>query len=192
MESSSPRFCRTNNHSSVPSCRCAFVETRNKRSKTFAVVELPAKLVRGVFAGNPADTHAIKHSVGRIILLNKYWRVGSTEALAETLGVGAFAESTDLHGEKTGRGIDAAKNFHAHRHDAGANRIHFSRGCQREIDDAIVDEGTAVGDAHNRELPIVQVGYAHHGFKWQRAVRRGEFIHVVDLAVRSVPPVKRT
>src|SRR5258708_2624454 len=192
MEFSSPRFCRTNNrHSSVPSCGCAFVETRNKRSKTFAVVELPAKLVRGVFAANPADAHAIKHAVGRIILLNKDGRVGSAEALAETLGVGAVAESTNLHGEKTGRGIDAAKNFHAHRHDAGANRIHFSRRGERKVDDAIVDEGAAVGDAHNRGLAIVQVGDANHGFKWQRAVRRGEFIHVVDLAVRSMPPVKR-
>src|SRR6202171_1688052 len=118
MEFSSRRFCRTNNrHSSVPSCGCAFVETRNKRSKTFAVVELPAKLVCGVFAGNPADAHAIKHAVGRIILLNKYWRVGGAEALAEALGIAAVAESTDLYGEKTGCGIHAVKNFHAHRHD---------------------------------------------------------------------------
>src|SRR6267378_6603713 len=134
MEFSSPRFCRTNNrHSSVPPCGCAFVETRNKRSKTFPVVKLPAKLARGVFAGNPADAHAIKHAVGRIILLNIYGRVGSAEALAETFGIAAVAESTDLHGEKTGRGINAAKNFHAHRHDPGANRIHFSRGGKREI-----------------------------------------------------------
>src|ERR1700694_5152734 len=98
MESSSPRFCRTNNHSSVPSCGCAFVETRNKRSKTFAVVELPAKLVRGVFAGNPADPHAITHSVGRIILLNEYGRVGSAEALAETLGVAAVGGRHQLAG----------------------------------------------------------------------------------------------
>src|SRR6266851_4232018 len=192
MESSSRRFCRTSNrHSSVPSCGCAFVETRDKGSKTFAVVELLPKLVRRVFAGNPANAHAIIHAVGRIILLNEDRRVGGAEAVAETLGVGAVAERTDLHSEKTGGGIDAAKNFHAHRHDAGANRIHFSRGGKRKIDDAIVDKGAAVGDAHNGGLAVVQIGDANHGFEWQRAVRRGEFVHVVDLAVRSVPPVKR-
>src|SRR5258708_16549716 len=191
MESSSRRFCRTSNrHSSVPSCGCAFVETRDKGSKTFAVVELLPKLVRHVFAGKPADAQAIIHAVGRIILLNEDRRVGGAEAVAETLGVGAVAERTDLHSEKTGGGIDAAKNFHAHRHDAGANRIHFSRGGKRKIDDAIVDKRAAVGDANNRGLAVVQVGDANHCFKGQRAVRRGEFVHVVDFAVRSAPPVK--
>src|SRR6266446_942370 len=128
-ESSSPRFCRTNSrHSSVPTCGRAFVETRNKRSKAFAATQLLAKLVRRVFAGNPTDAHAIKHAVGRIILLNEDRRVGGVEAVSEAFCVGAVAESTDLQGEKTGSWIEAAKNFHAHRHDAGANRFHFSRG----------------------------------------------------------------
>src|SRR6266576_299662 len=192
MEFSSPRFCRTNSrHSSVPSCGQAFVETRNQRSKTIAVVELLAKLARRVFAGNPADAHAIKHAVGRIILLNKDRRVGGIEAVSEAVCVGAVAESTDLQGEKTGSWIDAAKNFHAHRHDAGTNRIHLSRGGKREIDDAIVDKGAAVGDSNDSGLAVVQVGDADHGFEWQRAMRRREFIHVVNLSVRSVPPVKR-
>src|SRR5712664_444959 len=193
MEFSSPRFCRTNSrHSSVPSCGRAFVEARNKRSKTFAVVKLLAKLVRRVFAGNPADAHAIKHAVGRVILLNKDRRVGNAEAVAETFGVAAIAESTHLDGKETCGRIDSGrKNLHTYRHYAGANRIHLSRGSKREIDDAIVDKGAAVGDAHNRGLGVVQIGDANHGFEWQRAVRRGEFVHVVDLTVRSVPPVKR-
>src|SRR5437870_445643 len=148
MEFSSPRFCRTNSrHSSVPSCGQAFVETRNQRSKTIVAAQLLAQLARRVFAGNPADAHAIKHAVGRIILLNEDRRVGGVEAVAETFCVGALAESTDLQGEKTGSWIDAAKNFQAHRHDAGANRFHFSRGGKRKVDDAIVDKRTAVGDS---------------------------------------------
>ncbi len=95
-----------------------------------------------------------------------------------------------MHSEKTGGGIDAAKNFHAHRHDAGANRLQFSRGGKREIDDAIIYKRAAVGDSNHRGLAVAQIGDANHGFEWQRAVRRGEFIHVVDLAVRSAPPVK--
>src|SRR6266513_5573070 len=170
MEFSSPRFCRTNSrHSSVPSCAQAFVETRNQRSKTIAVVELLAKLARRVFAGNPADAHAIKHAVGRIILLNEDRRVGGVEAVSEAFCVGALAESTNLQGEKTGSWIEAAKNFDAHRHDAGANRFHFSSRGKREIDDAIVDKRTTVGDSHNRGLAVVQIGDANHGFEWQRA-----------------------
>src|SRR5260370_38798580 len=93
MEFSSPRFCRTNSrHSSVLSCGRAFVEARNKRSKAFAVVKLLAKLVRRVFAGNPADAHPIKHAVGRIRLLNKNRRVGNVEAGAGTFGVCAMRE----------------------------------------------------------------------------------------------------
>src|SRR5258706_413813 len=131
MEFSSPRFCRTNNrHSSVPSCGCAFVETRNKRSKTFAVVELPAKLVRGVFAGNPADAHAIKHAIRRIILLNKDGRVGSAEALAETLGVGAGTE-TDLlrFTDGAGAGGIAGASASVERFAASAVSAGVSEGC---------------------------------------------------------------
>src|SRR5260370_11251577 len=157
MEFSSPRFCRTNSrHSWVPTCGRAFVEARNKRSKTFAVVKLPAKLMSRVFAGNPADTDPIKHAVGRIILLNKNRRVGNVEAVAETFRVAAVAESAHLDGEETCGRIDSGReNFHAHRHDAGTNRIHLSRGGKREIDDAIVDKGAAVGDAHNDGLAVV-------------------------------------
>src|SRR5260370_8570967 len=98
MEFSSPRFCRTNNrHSSVPSCGRAFVEARNKRSKTFAVVELLAKLVRRVFAGNPADAHAIKHAVGRIILLNKNGRVGKVEPAPATFRIPPRPATTPPH-----------------------------------------------------------------------------------------------
>src|SRR4030088_2795293 len=119
MELSSPRSCRTGSRdSSDSSCGCAFVETRNKRSKAFVVVELFAELVRCCFAGNPADAYSIKQAVGGIILLNEDRRIGGAEALAKTFRVGAVAESSDLHGEKAGSRIDAAKNFHSHRHDA--------------------------------------------------------------------------
>src|SRR5260370_19106870 len=115
MESFSPRFCRTDSRrSSVFSCGRTFVETRDKRSKTSAVVQLFAELVRRVFAGNPADAHAIKHAVRRIIFLNKDGRIGSAEAVAETFGVAAVAERTYLHGEKTGGRSASPRNFPAH------------------------------------------------------------------------------
>src|SRR5260370_41199844 len=117
MESFSPRFCRTDSRrSSVSSRGRTFVETRDKRSKTSAVVQLFAELVRRVFAGNPADAHAIKHAVRRIIFLNKDERIGSAEAATETFGVAAVTERTYLYGEKTGGGSCAAANVDTHRH----------------------------------------------------------------------------
>src|SRR5260370_25860567 len=123
MDSFSPRVCRTDSRrSSVSSCGRTFVETRDKRSKTSAVVELFAELVRRVFAGNPADAHAIKHAVRRIIFLNKDGRIGSAEAGAETFGVAAVTERTYLHGEKTGGGQNAAADFPPNRAGTARNR----------------------------------------------------------------------
>src|SRR5260370_12282157 len=58
------------------------------------------------------------------------------------------------------------------------------------MDDGIVDERTAVGDAYIRGFAVAQVGDAHHGVKWQRAMRRRELVHVVDFAVGSAASVK--
>src|SRR5260370_14016299 len=177
MDSFSPRVCRTDSRrSSVSSCGRTFVETRDKRSKTSAVEELFAELVRRSFAGNPADAQAIKHAVRRIIFLNKDGRIGSAEAVAETFGVAAVTERTYLHGEKTGGGIDAAENFHAHRHDTGGHRIHFPRGGKRQIDDAVVHKRAAVVASHHRGLAVVQTGEAYRRFGGQPAVRGGDSI----------------
>src|SRR5436309_2901612 len=74
MGFSSLRFCKTGSRrSSVPSCGCALVETRYKRSKAFAVAELLAELVRGrefihivdltVRSVPPVKWHAVPGSV---------------------------------------------------------------------------------------------------------------------------------
>src|SRR5256885_12222126 len=73
---------------------------RPPRSTLFPYTTL-FRSARGVFAGDPADAHAIQHAIGRIILLNKDGRVGGAEPVAEPFGVAAIAESTDLQGEKT-------------------------------------------------------------------------------------------
>src|SRR5260370_16224930 len=53
------------------------------------------------------------------------------------------------------------------------------------MDDGIVDERTAVGDAYIRGFAVAQVCDAHHGVKWQGAMRRRQLVHVVDFAVGS-------
>src|SRR5689334_12986150 len=102
MESSSRRFCRTNiRRSLVPSCRCVFVKPRDEWSEALATAQLVAELACLFFSGYFADAHAIEHAVRRVILLNEDGRVGDTQAIAKAFGVGAFAESANLHGEKS-------------------------------------------------------------------------------------------
>src|SRR5205807_3199800 len=57
-------------------------------------------------------------------------------------------------------------------------------------DNAIVHKRPAVRDSNRGALAIIKVCHPHHGVEWQRAMRRGELIHVVDFAVRSAPPMK--
>ncbi len=82
------------------------------------------------------------------------------------------------------------ENFHAHRHDSRADGINLARRGKRKIDDAIVDKRPAIRDAHGRGFSVVEIRHAHHGFKRQRAVRRRQFVHVVDFAIRGAPPVE--
>ena len=59
----------------------------------------------------------------------------------------------------------------------------------RKVDDASIHEGTAVDDANIHAFLVVQVIYPHPGVERQRAMRRHQLLHVVDLAVGGRPPV---
>src|SRR5947209_19294765 len=61
----------------------------------------------------------------------------------------------------------------------------------RSIQDAVFHKWPAVSDAHFADAPVRQVGHAHKAFKRERAVRRGQFVHVVDFAVGRSTPMKR-
>src|SRR5229473_6318387 len=79
----------------------AFIQAHDHRRKPFTAAKLLAELMRRVFSRNSADAHAIKQTVGRIILLDENRRVRSIQALAQTLGIAAVAKRADLHGEKS-------------------------------------------------------------------------------------------
>lgn len=124
-------------------------------------------------------------------MLDEDGRIGGAKAIAQAFGVGAIAEGADLNGEKARGGIHVAKNFQANGHDARADGFNFARGGQRKIDDAIFDEGAAVGDANRSGLTVVEIGDADHGFERKGAMGGGKFVHIVDFAIGSVAAVER-
>src|SRR6267378_4412433 len=148
-------------------------------------MELFAEILCRLLPGNPPDSHTIEWAVGRIILLNENGGVADAQAVAQALGVAAIVERSDLHSKKARCDIHIAENFDSHRHDARANGFDFAGRGLGEVDDAIVHERAAVRDAHGSGLAVVEIRDANHGFKRQRAMSGGEFVHVVDFTVRS-------
>ena len=56
-------------------------------------------------------------------------------------------------------------------------------GGVRNIDDAVLDEGPAVGNADIHRFVVGEIHHAHPGTERQRAMRGGEAFHIVDFAV---------
>ena len=67
--------------------------------------------------------------------------------------------------------------------DTGADERDGNGRGMRKIDDAVVNEGSAVGDADVDRFVVREIDDAHPGSERQRAVRGSEGFHVVDLAV---------
>jgi hypothetical protein len=65
----------------------------------------------------------------------------------------------------------------------------FARGGQRQIDQPIVDERATIVDPQRQAPAILQIDHLDHARQLQGRVRRGERVHIVDLAVRGLPPV---
>src|SRR5258705_1102023 len=148
-------------------------------------MELFAEILCRLLPGNPPDSHTIEWAVGRIILMNENGGVADAQAVAQALGVAAIVERSDLHGKKACSDIHIAKTFDSHRHDARADGFDFAGRGLGEVDDAVVHERAAVRDAHGSGLAVVEIRDANHGFKRQRAMSGGKFVHVVDFTVRS-------
>src|SRR5712692_985998 len=83
------------------SCGRSFIQTNHHRRKPFTDAKLLPELVRGVFSGNFADTHAIEQAVRRVILLNENGRVRGIQPLAKPLGIAAIAKGSNLHRKKS-------------------------------------------------------------------------------------------
>jgi len=59
-----------------------------------------------------------------------------------------------------------------------------------EIDDAVMDKGPSIIDAHLYGLLIGQVFDVNHGPQSKRPVRGGHFLHIVDLSAGRGPTVE--
>ncbi len=97
----------------------------------------------------------------------------------------------ELGGDDIGIGMRRADDLQADRANARPQQLNLAGGGFREIDDAPVDEGSAVGDAHIDGEAIRQIRDAHPGIEGHGAVRGGHLFHVVDFAVSRLTPVIR-
>src|SRR5579884_224830 len=79
-------------------------------------------------------------------------------------------------------------DFDAHRRDTRADKIDLPRSRVRKIDDASVDEWTAVDNPDIDKFLVQRIRHTHPGVERQRAMRRDERLHVIDLAVRRGRP----
>src|SRR5258708_3652529 len=72
-----------------------FIEGTNHRRKTVPVAELISEMVRDVYAGHIAETHAVEQVERRVILLNENGRVRNIQPLAKPFGIAAIANRAD-------------------------------------------------------------------------------------------------
>ena len=110
--------------------------------------------------------------------------------LAPPLGIGALAKSAGLHGE-VAVGDAAGQRRHAQPHIRGARAEHRELTGRRvgKVDDAALDKGAAIVDAHRDCAAVGEIDHLDHHAEGQRAMGRGKPLHVVDLAARRGPAV---
>ena len=73
----------------------------------------------------------------------------------------------------------------------GTDQLEGAGRGVREVDDAAVDEGAAIGDADVHSLLIVEIYYMHPGIEGQSAMGGGHLLHVVDFAIGGDAAVVR-
>src|SRR5438552_2542885 len=73
-------------------------------------------------------------------------------------------------------------HFQADTDDAGSQHVDLAARGLRQVDDASVDERTAIVDADVDAFSVGEVGHLDPGLKRKRAMRGGELLHVEDLA----------
>ena len=106
--------------------------------------------------------------------------------------IGVFAEGkdSDLYAEYWGFGIlRGSDDFQANLGNARADWIDDLGGFVGEVDDAAVDEGTAIDDTDFARLRVAHIGYTHPGIEGQGAMGGDHRLHVVDLAIGSLAAV---
>ena len=75
--------------------------------------------------------------------------------------------------------------------DSWSDESDGAGGGVRKIDDAVFDEGPAVGNADVDRFVVGEIHHAHPSTEGQRAMRGSEAFHVVDFAVRGGAAVIR-
>jgi membrane associated rhomboid family serine protease len=152
--------------------------------------QLLRQLPRRSLTGQAADAHAVESAEGTVVILDTCDTVGA-QPPGQPLCIGSTGKGTDLYAEPSRLGIDRRQHLQADRGHARGHHVESARGPQRQVNDPILDERTAVNDPYDHLTMILQVGDPHAGVKRQCAVRGHQVIHVVDFAIGRAPAVIR-
>jgi len=140
------------------------------------------------FAVIERDAHAYPPIITRAAELEDFRRPVLLSELGFEFGGFVFVvDGADLHAPASS-GCDGLGRFDHFNSDflrAVPVNVYFLRGSFREIDHTVGDERPAVGDANIHHLPRLFIGHAHQRVQRDGAVRGGEGVHVVNLAVRA-------
>ncbi len=104
-------------------------------------------------------------------------------------GVVAHREGGYLQGSQPALFL-IVHDFEAHGRDAGAGKPDYIGGRSRQIDYSVVDKGSAIVDPDDHALIGRKAPDADDRPKREGAMRRGEFVGVKGLAVRSQATLK--
>src|SRR5580704_12943330 len=77
------------------------------------------------------------------------------------------------------------EDVYANLRDARPDHLNHKRGGVGKIDDSPGDEGTTVDDTNGHRFSVGEIRDAHESSEGKRAVRGGQFLHVVNLAIRG-------
>ena len=169
--------------------RCGWIKTYYKGCSGF----LPDSLCQrggGLFGGETPDHHSPERwAIGALHQMRRTEL--ALERCAKALGAIAIEECAGLHGVPVvGRGSRGDReNVEPDASHAGSDERDRDGRGMRQIDHAILDEGTAIDDADVDGFVVAEVDDADPGSEGQGAMRGGEFFHVVDLAVGGGTPV---
>ncbi len=116
--------------------------------------------------------------------------IAHRKPVAQPIRIVFIRERPNLHAEEALRRIRPRYHLEADRRGAGADHANGLGRREREIDDAVCDEGAAIVDADFGLHAVSEIRDANQRTEGQRAVRGGECVHVVDFAVRRAMAVE--
>ncbi len=81
-------------------------------------------------------------------------------------------------------------HLQSHLHDSLRDHVDLSRGAERKIDDASIDERSSIGDANVDAFSIRQVCHLDPSVEWKCSMRGSQLSHIENFAGRCLASIE--